>query len=107
MKYLFKSGAVFAILLSVMFNSSVFADDTAPSASGPLAQVQKVSDNSSYVVACLQGTNTNMRHMLEESPMCEGMAPPKSQAADHSIRNSLSSAVMRTSETSRTSINPK
>ncbi len=107
MKYLFKSGAMFAILLSALFNSSVFADDTGPSASGPLVQVQKVSDNSSYVVACLQDRNTNMRHMVEEPPMCEGMAPQKSQAADYSIRNSLSSAVMRTSETSRTSISPR
>ncbi len=107
MKVLFKLGVVSAILLSVMFNSSAFADDMAPSASGPVPKGQRLSDNLSCVLASLQDMNANMRHMLEEPPVCEGMAPQKSQAADYSIRNSLSSAAIRASETSRTSINPK
>lgn len=105
MKVMFKLGALSLILLSVMFNSSVFADDTKPSASLALQQAQAVSDTSSCFLASLQDRKANMRHMVEEPPLCEGMAPPRSQAADHSVRNSLSSSVMRASETSRTSIN--
>ncbi len=102
MKMLFKFGVISAILLSVLFNTCVLAESVAPSDN---AANQTVSVKSAYIVASLDDRNVTRCHMVEETPLCDGMAPQKSQTADNAIRNSLSSSAVKTSETSRTFIN--
>lgn len=109
MRVLFKLGFMVAILGSITFNSMAFGDNLATSTSDATTSMSgsKSSGKPVYLTASLDEKNSKRCHMVEETPLCQGMAPQKSQAADHGIKTSLSSSPIKHSETSKTFLHEK
>jgi hypothetical protein len=104
MSYLFKLGFMVAIVGSISFNTLAFGDSSGPSSSGgiPSVAANTAVEKPAYIIASLDERNSRLCHIVEETPLCQGMAPQKSQTADHGVKTSLSSSQIKPAEASRT-----
>lgn len=109
MSSLFKLGFMVAMVGFISFNTLAFGDSSSPSAPGAVSSVNmnRTVDKPAYMVASLDEKNSRLCHIVEETPLCQGMAPQKSQTADHAVKTSLSSSLIRPSEASGTSLQDK
>lgn len=104
MSFLLKLGFMVAIVGSISFNTLAFGDSSLPSSSGATSSVttNRAIDKQAYVIASLDEKSSRLCHIVEETPLCQGMAPQKSQTADHGVKTSLSSSQIKPAEASRT-----
>ncbi len=107
MRVLFSLGFVALIAGYTIIASNALAQQSVNHS--PLASHVATRDlgNSSYMIAALDEKNSKLCHMVEETPVCQGMAPQKSQTADNAIKASLTSSQISPSETSKTFLNEK
>ncbi|MGD9817794.1 MAG: hypothetical protein AB7V04_03745 [Desulfomonilaceae bacterium] len=102
MRVFFYSGLILSVLCLTVFSAIASGPNPSTQAIDSSKAINRQLDSAVYMMASLDEKNSRLCHMVEETPVCLGMAPQKSQTADNAIKSSLSSSQIKNSEASKT-----